>query len=41
MGCQSFSVVGFDLKPFVEGQARTAKPKSPKNSLSIGPRGLG
>ena len=33
--------VGFDLKPLLQGQMRTAKPKSAYNSLIIGPRGLG
>ena len=41
MGSESFSVVGFDLRPLVQGQTRTVKPKSAYNSLSIGPRGLG
>ena len=30
-----------DLKPLLQGQMRTAKPKSAYNSLIIGPRGLG
>ena len=34
-------VVGFDLGPLLQGQMRTAKPKSAYNSLIIGPRGLG
>ena len=41
MGCESFSVVGFDLRPLVQGQTRTAKLKSAHNSLIIGPKGLG
>ena len=41
MGWESFSVVIFDLRPLVQGQTKTAKPKSAYNSLSIGPRGLG
>ena len=30
-----------DLGPLLQGQMRTAKPKSAYNSLIIGPRGLG
>ena len=41
MGCESFSMIGFDLRPLIQGQARTMKPKSAYNTLSIGPRGLG
>ena len=41
MGWESFGVVGFDLGPLLQGQARLAKPKSAYNSLIIGPRGLG
>ena len=38
---ESSGVVGFDLGPLLQGQMRTAKLKSPYNSLIIGPRGLG
>ena len=41
MGWESFGVVGFDLRPLVQGQIRIAKLKSAYNSLIIGPRGLG
>ena len=41
MGWESFGVVGFDLRPLVQGQTRIAKLKSAYNSLIIGPRGLG
>ena len=41
MGCESFGVVGFDLRPLLQGQTRIAKLKSSYNSLFIGPRGLG
>ena len=41
MGWESSGVVGFDLGPLLQGQTRTAKPKSAYNSLIIGPRGLG
>ena len=41
MGLESSGVVGFDLGPLLQGQTRTAKIKSPYNSLFIGPRGLG
>ena len=41
MGWESFGVVGFDLRPLVQGQMRTAKVKSAYNSLIIDPRGLG
>ena len=39
MGWESFGVVGFDLRPLVQGQTRIAKLKSAYNSLIIGPRG--
>ena len=41
MGWKSSGVVGFDLRPLVQGQMRIAKLKSAYNSLIIGPRGLG
>ena len=41
MGWESFGVVGFDLRPLVQGQTRIAKLKGAYNSLIIGPRGLG
>ena len=41
MGWESFGVVGFDLRPLVQGQTMIAKLKSAYNSLIIGPRGLG
>ena len=41
MGWESFGVVGFDLGPLVQGQARIAKLESAYNSLIIDPRGLG
>ena len=41
MGWESFGVVGFDLRPLVQGQTRIAKLKSAYNLLIIGPRGLG
>ena len=41
MGWESFGVVGFDLRPLVQGQTKIAKLKSAYNSLIIGPRGLG
>ena len=41
MGWESFGVVGFDLRPLVQGQTRIAKVKSAYNSLIIGRRGLG
>ena len=41
MGWESFGVVGFDLGPLLQGQTRIGKVKSAKNSLIIGPRGLG
>ena len=40
MGWESFGVVGFDLRPLVQGQMRIAKVESAYNSLIIGPRGL-
>ena len=40
-GLGIFGVVGFDLGPLLQGQARIAKVKSAYNSLIIGPRGLG
>ena len=40
MGCQCFSVVGFDLGRLLQGQTRIAKLKSAYNLLMIGPRGL-
>ena len=40
MGWESSGVVGFDLRPLLEGEMRTAKLKSAYNSL-IGPRGFG
>ena len=41
MGCESFDVGGFDLRPLLQGQMRIAKLKSGYNSRIIGPRGLG
>ena len=41
MGWESSGVVGFDLRPLVQGQMRTAKLKSAYNLLIIGPRGFG
>ena len=41
MGWESSGVVGFDLGPLLQGQARIAKHKSAYNSLIIGPRCLG
>ena len=41
MRWESSGVVGFDLRPLLEGEMRTAKLKSAYNSLIIGPRGLG
>ena len=41
MGWEFFSVVGFHLGPLFRGQMRIAKFKNAKNSLIIGPRGLG
>ena len=41
MGWESFSVIGFNLGPLLQGQTRKAKLKSALNALIIGPRGLG
>ena len=41
MGWESFGVVRFDLRPFVQGQTKIAKLKSAYNLLIIGPRDLG
>ena len=41
MRWESSGVVGFDLRPLLEGEMRTAKLKSAYNSLIIGPRGFG
>ena len=41
MRWESSGVVGFDLRPLIQGQMRTAKLKSAYNSLIIGFRGLG
>ena len=41
MGWECSGVVGFDLRPLLQGQTRIAKLKSAYNSLIIGPRGLG
>ena len=41
MGWKSFGVVGFDLRPLLQGETRIAKLKSAYNSLIIGPTGLG
>ena len=41
MRWESSGVLGFDLGPLLEGQMRTAKLKSAKNSLIIGPTGFG
>ena len=38
---ESSGVARFDLGPLLEGQMRTAKPKSAYNLLIIGPRGFG
>ena len=40
MGCESSNVVGFDLRPLLQGQTRIGKLKRASNSLIIGPRGL-
>ena len=40
MGWESFAVVGFDLRPLLQGQTRIAKLKSAYNLLIIGPRNL-
>ena len=39
MRCESSGVVGFNLRPLLEGEMRRAK--SAYNSLTIGPRGFG
>ena len=41
MHWESSGVVGFHLGPLLQGQMRTAKPKSAYNLLIIGSRGLG
>ena len=41
MGWESFGVVGFDLRPLLQGQTSIAKHKNAYNSLIIGPRALG
>ena len=41
MGWESSGVVGLDLGPLLQGQARITKGKSAYKSLIIGPRGLG
>ena len=41
MGGISSRMVGFDLRPLLQGQVRTAKLKRAYNLLIIGPRGLG
>ena len=40
MSWESFGVVGFDLRPLLQGQMRIAKLKSAYNMLIIDPRGL-
>ena len=40
MGWESFGVVKFVLRLFLQGQTRIAKPKSAYNSLIIDPRGM-
>ena len=41
MGWESFGVVGFELRPLLEGQTRIANPNyCAHNLLIIGPRGL-
>ena len=40
MGWESFGVVEFDLRTFLQGQSRIAKLKSAYNSLIIGSRVL-
>ena len=40
MNWESSGVVGFDLRPLLQGQTRIAKLKSAYSSLIIGPRGL-
>ena len=41
LGIFLICVVGFDLRPLLEGKCATAKLKSAYNSLIIGPRGFG
>ena len=41
MGWESFGVVGFDVRPLLQGQTKIAKLKSAYISLIIGSRGLG
>ena len=41
MGWEYFVVVGFDLRPLIQGQTRIAKLKIAYNSLIFGPRSLG
>ena len=41
MGWESSGVVRFDVGPFLQGQTRITKLKSPYNSLIIGRTGLG
>ena len=41
MPWESSGMVGFDLRPLLEGETRSAKLKSAYNSLIIGPRGFG
>ena len=41
MHWESSGVVGFDLRPLLQGQTRIAKHKSAYNSLIIGPTRLG
>ena len=40
MGWESFGVVGFDLRPLLQGQMMIAKLTSAYTSLIIGPTGL-
>ena len=40
MSWESFGVVGFDLRPLLQGQMGIAKLKSAYNMLIIDPRGL-
>ena len=40
MGWESSGVVGFDLRPLLQGQTSIAKLKSAYNSIIMGPRGL-
>ena len=39
MSWESFGLVGFDLRPLIQGQTRIARLKSAYNWLIIGPRG--